>query len=104
MVPQLEAAGLLFVGKDETGERMEVVELQDNPSGHPFYVAAQVNMIERCIYHCFKLSQPVRQGSDAWHSTMLLSQDQWLGFALYNDVSGPSLLSQCLAWSFALVL
>lgn len=42
MVPQLEAAGLLFVGKDETGERMEVVELQDNPSGHPFYVASQV--------------------------------------------------------------
>lgn len=42
MVPQLEAAGLMFVGKDETGERMEVVELQENPSGHPFYAAAQV--------------------------------------------------------------
>uniref|UniRef100_A0A383WIW8 CTP synthase n=1 Tax=Tetradesmus obliquus TaxID=3088 RepID=A0A383WIW8_TETOB len=41
MVPQLEAAGLMFVGKDETGERMEVVELQENPSGHPFYAAAQ---------------------------------------------------------------
>lgn len=46
MVPQLEAAGLLFVGKDETGERMEVVELQDNPVGHPFYVAAQVRSNE----------------------------------------------------------
>ncbi len=44
MVPQLEAAGLMFVGKDETGERMEVVELQDNPTGHPFYAAAQVGM------------------------------------------------------------
>jgi CTP synthase len=32
MVPQLEAAGLMFVGKDETGERMEIVELQDNPA------------------------------------------------------------------------
>jgi hypothetical protein len=32
MVPQLEAAGLAFVGKDETGERMEIVELQDNPA------------------------------------------------------------------------
>jgi CTP synthase (UTP-ammonia lyase) len=42
MVPQLEAAGLMFVGKDETGERMEVVELQESPSGHPFYAAAQV--------------------------------------------------------------
>lgn len=42
MVARLEEAGLLFVGRDETGERMEVVELQDNPSGHPFYVAAQV--------------------------------------------------------------
>jgi CTP synthase (UTP-ammonia lyase) len=42
MVSKLEEEGLLFVGRDETGERMEVVELQDNPSGHPFYVAAQV--------------------------------------------------------------
>ena len=32
MVPQLEAAGLAFVGKDETGERMEIVELQDSPA------------------------------------------------------------------------
>lgn len=42
MVSKIEEKGLLFVGKDETGERMEVVELQENPSGHPFYVAAQV--------------------------------------------------------------
>ncbi|KAI8476595.1 MAG: CTP synthase N-terminus-domain-containing protein [Monoraphidium minutum] len=41
MVPKLEAAGLMFVGKDETGERAEIVELNDNPSGHPFYVATQ---------------------------------------------------------------
>lgn len=45
MVSQIEEAGLLFVGRDETGERMEVVELQDNPSGHPFYVAAQVTAV-----------------------------------------------------------
>eukprot|EP00878_Enallax_costatus_P014560 GHUV01015231.1.p1 GENE.GHUV01015231.1~~GHUV01015231.1.p1 ORF type:complete len:554 (+),score=149.49 GHUV01015231.1:128-1789(+) len=50
MVPQLEAAGLLFVGKDETGERMEIVELQDNPSDHPFYVAAQV--WQDCVGRC----------------------------------------------------
>jgi CTP synthase len=41
LVPRLEAEGLRFVGKDETGERMEILELEDNPSGHPFYVAAQ---------------------------------------------------------------
>jgi CTP synthase len=37
LVPQLEEAGLRFVGKDETGERMEIVEL----AGHRYYVAAQ---------------------------------------------------------------
>jgi CTP synthase len=39
-VPQLEAAGLRFVGKDETGTRMEIVELAPD-AGHPYYVAAQ---------------------------------------------------------------
>jgi CTP synthase (UTP-ammonia lyase) len=38
LVPQFEAAGLRFVGKDDTGTRMEIVEL----AGHPFFVAAQV--------------------------------------------------------------
>ncbi|XVF32859.1 hypothetical protein REPUB_Repub17cG0119000 [Reevesia pubescens] len=33
----LEEAGLKFVGKDETGKRMEVLEL----AGHPFYVGVQ---------------------------------------------------------------
>ncbi|GMI74021.1 CTP synthase 3 [Hibiscus trionum] len=33
----LEEAGLKFVGKDETGKRMEVLELP----GHPFYVGVQ---------------------------------------------------------------
>ena len=33
----MEEAGLRFVGRDETGERMEIIELR----GHPFYVAAQ---------------------------------------------------------------
>jgi CTP synthase len=37
LVPQLEAAGLRFVGRDETGTRMEICELGD----HPFFVAAQ---------------------------------------------------------------
>ncbi|KAG1658793.1 hypothetical protein FOA52_011735 [Chlamydomonas sp. UWO 241] len=41
LVPRLEAAGLKFVGKDETGERMEILELRDNPPDHPYYVATQ---------------------------------------------------------------
>ena len=36
-VARLEAAGCKFVGKDETGRRMEIMELDD----HPFFVAAQ---------------------------------------------------------------
>jgi hypothetical protein len=36
-INRFEAAGLQFVGKDETGERMEVIE----NSKHPFFVAAQ---------------------------------------------------------------
>ena len=37
MVDALEARGLRFVGKDETGQRMEIVEL----AGHPYFVASQ---------------------------------------------------------------
>ncbi|XP_063947039.1 uncharacterized protein LOC108204979 isoform X2 [Daucus carota subsp. sativus] len=37
MVPQLEKAGLLFTGKDETGQRMEIIELPT----HPYYVGVQ---------------------------------------------------------------
>ncbi|CAN6329389.1 unnamed protein product [Urochloa humidicola] len=36
-VPMLENAGLHFVGCDESGKRMEIVELHD----HPFYVGVQ---------------------------------------------------------------
>ncbi|KAJ3023284.1 CTP synthase ura7 [Thoreauomyces humboldtii] len=36
-VAQIEAAGMRFIGKDEKGERMIVVELAD----HPFYVGTQ---------------------------------------------------------------
>ncbi|GAB4841590.1 CTP synthase 1 [Ancistrocladus abbreviatus] len=36
-VAQLEKAGMLFTGKDETAERMEIVELPN----HPFYIGVQ---------------------------------------------------------------
>lgn len=37
MVEKLEQAGLIFVGKDETYRRMEILEL----SGHPYFVGVQ---------------------------------------------------------------
>jgi CTP synthase len=36
-VDRLEQAGLNFIGKDDTGKRMEIVELKD----HPWYVGVQ---------------------------------------------------------------
>jgi Glutamine amidotransferase class-I len=39
MVTELEAAGLRFVGKDETGQRMEILELPK--SQHPFFLGVQ---------------------------------------------------------------
>ena len=50
MVPDLEAAGMRFVGKDETGQRMEVIELPVDQ--HPFFVAVQ--------YHPEFLSRPLK--------------------------------------------
>lgn len=37
MVDQLESAGMTFTGKDESGQRMEIIELPD----HPFFIGAQ---------------------------------------------------------------
>ncbi|KAK9756216.1 hypothetical protein RND81_01G081600 [Saponaria officinalis] len=37
MIAQLESAGMSFTGKDESGERMEIIELPD----HPFFIGAQ---------------------------------------------------------------
>ncbi|KAF2615226.1 hypothetical protein F2Q70_00009881 [Brassica cretica] len=37
MISEIENAGLSFVGKDETGRRMEIVELQN----HPYFVGVQ---------------------------------------------------------------
>ena len=36
-IEKLEQSGLIFIGKDDTGERMEVVEIKD----HPYYVGVQ---------------------------------------------------------------
>jgi len=37
LIQQIEEAGLMFVGKDETGQRCEIFEL----AGHPYYVGVQ---------------------------------------------------------------
>ena len=37
MIESIESAGLVFVGKDETGQRCEIFELE----GHPYYVGVQ---------------------------------------------------------------
>jgi len=47
-IKDLEAAGLIFVGKDDTGERMEALEIPDKN----FYVAVQ--------FHPEYLSRPLR--------------------------------------------
>ncbi|KAG9304633.1 hypothetical protein G9A89_020197 [Geosiphon pyriformis] len=48
IVKCLEAQGLMFVGRDETGKRMEILELKE----HPFFVATQ--------YHPEYLSRPLK--------------------------------------------
>ena len=37
MIEKIEGQGLIYVGKDETGERCEIMELD----GHPYYVGTQ---------------------------------------------------------------
>ena len=37
LIGEIEEAGLVYVGKDETGERCEIMELE----GHPYFVGTQ---------------------------------------------------------------
>jgi len=48
LIEKFEAKGLQFVGKDETGQRMEIVEMAD----HPYFVGVQ--------YHPEYLTRPLR--------------------------------------------
>ena len=48
LVESIESVGLEFIGRDETGERMEIAELK----GHPFFVGVQ--------YHPEFLSRPLK--------------------------------------------
>jgi CTP synthase len=38
-IERLEKSGLTFIGKDDTGERMEIIELKD----HPYFVGLQAH-------------------------------------------------------------
>jgi CTP synthase len=53
MITSIEAAGLEFVGRDESGMRMEVFELPR--SVHPYYIGTQ--------YHPEYLSRPLSPSS-----------------------------------------
>ena len=37
LIEEIEAKGMIYVGKDETGQRCEIMELKD----HPYYVGTQ---------------------------------------------------------------
>ncbi|RIA89200.1 CTP synthase [Glomus cerebriforme] len=58
----LEEKGLYFVGRDDTGKRMEIMELKD----HPFYVATQ--------YHPEYLSRPLKP-SPPFHGFVVASAE-----------------------------
>ncbi|XP_071043293.1 CTP synthase 1 isoform X1 [Parasteatoda tepidariorum] len=47
-VPEIEKGGLKFIAEDETGERLEILELQD----HPYFVAVQ--------FHPEYMSRPMK--------------------------------------------
>ena len=55
VVAELEAAGMKFVGRntDGTGERMEVLELEDK--SHPYFMGAQVSSIDVDTAVCIPL-------------------------------------------------
>lgn len=69
-VARIEAAGLTFVGKDDTGKRMEIFELRE----HPYYIGVQ--------YHPEYLTRP------------LAPSPPFLG--LVAAASGPEVLSNFL--------
>ena len=68
-VDAIHKAGLLLVGRDETGERMEVAELPR--SEHPFYVG--------CQFHPEFLSRPLSP-SPPFHGLILAATGKLNGF------------------------
>ncbi|KAF7993312.1 hypothetical protein HCN44_006372 [Aphidius gifuensis] len=82
-VPQLEMAGLKFVGRDTEGQRMEILELQK----HPYYVATQ--------YHPEYLSRPFKS-SPPFLGLVLASTgklESYLASRLTPQQSSPTIKS-----------
>ena len=63
LISDLENAGCVFVGKDETGQRCEILELE----GHPYFVAVQ--------YHPEFKSRPGKP-SPPFHG-LLMAASEW---------------------------
>lgn len=74
MVPQLEAAGLSFTGKDESGRRMEVV-LSSYCACQLSYDTFGVSVLIVTFY-CRLLSYPTIHTSWVFNFTPSLNQDQ----------------------------
>lgn len=70
LVAGLEGAGLNLVGRDESGERMEIAELPR--SVHPFYLG--------CQYHPEFKSRPLKP-SPPFHGLLLAASGQLDAFA-----------------------
>ncbi|KAK9865101.1 hypothetical protein WJX84_004859 [Apatococcus fuscideae] len=77
LVPQLEAAGLHFVGKDDSGARMEIMELQN----HPFYVA--------CQFHPEFKSRPGKP-SALFLGLVLAASGKLDGYLTGNTIKSPA--------------
>mmetsp|Transcript_55572 Transcript_55572/g.176444 ORF Transcript_55572/g.176444 Transcript_55572/m.176444 type:complete len:411 (+) Transcript_55572:735-1967(+) len=80
MVPKFEESGLRFVGRDETGRRMEICEL----SGHPYFVG--------CQFHPEFKSRPGKP-SGPFLGLLLASTnqlDQYMSTAAQPDLSLPA--------------
>ncbi|XP_075552607.1 CTP synthase isoform X2 [Dermacentor variabilis] len=79
-VPDLEKAGLKFVGKDTSGKRMEVIELSD----HPYFVGVQ--------FHPEYISRPLKP-SPPYMGLVLASCGRLNGFLLRGCRMSPRQLS-----------
>ncbi|KAK9865298.1 hypothetical protein WJX84_005661 [Apatococcus fuscideae] len=77
LVPQLETAGLHFVGKDDSGSRMEILELQN----HPFFVA--------CQFHPEFKSRPGRP-SALFLGLILAACGKLDGYLTGNTIKSPA--------------
>lgn len=80
-VPELEKAGMKFVGHDETGQRMEIAEL----AGHPYYVMVQ--------FHPEYISRPLKP-SPPYLGLILASVGKLQSYIEHGCCLSPKALSE----------